>query len=364
MRFHSIPPSGWCRALAALAAAAVLGFAPAHAQVSGAADLSNFDIRYPNIGGVIPNDLDIRVYVDDDVSCDDVIWTFNTGNVEQAGPPIGRIGWGQAVCDDEGILLNPNSPGFGLRCLRIRWFGPSRPSMVGECVHFGVHFRPGIDIKHQEITWTFNGQPVGQRCDPHIRWVWHHRTRTWVICIANPTDRPIYIWGGRWFVPRLDQPTALQVSLPNLDQLNTEMDPRQFGDDGWRPMPNLSPTVPFPRVICIPPWCRVYIRIQIPILVCRPIIFQIATTGTDPGTPPQFVTRCDPLADIITTIRPTEQFIDPDGDGGLGPRDLGPIRAQFGLVSQDLFPPDQDPVSPTSVLSPPAGRPVLDGKRR
>lgn len=74
---------------------AVLGVGSARAQVSGAADLSNFDIRYPAfLGGLLPNDVDIRVYVDDDVSCDDVIWTYNTGNVPQAGPPIGRIGWG------------------------------------------------------------------------------------------------------------------------------------------------------------------------------------------------------------------------------------------------------------------------------
>lgn len=101
-------------------------------------------------------------------------------------------------------------------------------------MHFGVHLRPGIDIKHQEITWTLNGQPIGRRCDPHIRWVWHHLTRTWVVCIANPTDQPIYIWGGRWFVPFEAQEAALQVPLPNLDQLNTLMEPEQFGGDGSR----------------------------------------------------------------------------------------------------------------------------------
>lgn len=132
-------------------------------------------------------------------------------------------------------------------------------------------------------------------------------------------------------------------------------------------MPDIAPDVPFPRVICIPAWCRVYVRIKIPILVCRPIIFQIATTGTDPGAPPQFVERCSPLADIITTIRPTEQFIDPDGDGVLGTRDLVPIRQQFGLESQDLLPPDPgargDPL-PTSVLSQPVRAPVFNRQRR
>jgi hypothetical protein len=361
MRFHSIPWSGWGRAWCALAAAAVLGFGSVQAQVTGAADLNNFDIRYPDTG---PNDLDVLVYVDDDVDCDDVIWTFNTGNQPSPGPGIGLIGWGQAQCINEGINLNPNSPGFGLRCIRIRWAGPRRPDMIGKCVHFGVHFRPGIDIKHQEITWTLDGQPIGQRCDPHIRWVWHHRTRTWVICIANPTDRPIYVWGCRWFLPRPDLQTALQVELPNLNQLNVLMDPREFGDDGWRPMPDIVPgQVPFPRVTCIPPWCRVYVRIRIPIVVCRPIVFQVAATGTDPVDPPQFVEPCDPRADMVLTIRPTEQFIDPDGDGGLGPRDLGPIRAQFGLVSQDLEPPQDDPL-PTAVLSQPVGVPALDGRRR
>lgn len=365
MRFHSIPRSGWCRALCALAAAAVLGLNSAPAQtLAVGSNVENIDVRYPLTG--FPNDFDIRLYVDDDVKCEDVIWTYNTGNAPQIGAVISRIGWGQAECIDEGISTDPSSPGFGLRCIRLRWAGRVETFFAGRCFHFGYQLRPGRDVKHKEVTWTFDGQPVGQRCDPDIRWVWHHSTRTWVICIANPTSRPIYVWGCRWFVPGLGQPNALQVPLPNLNDLNVGLDPARF-DSQWQPMPDIAPGVPFPRVTCIPAWCRVYIRIQIPILVCRPIIFQVAATGTDPGPEPPLVAEpCDPLADMIVTLRPTEQLgADLNANGVVGTDDFGPFRQPFGFRSADLLPPPDDlPTTPLAPPEPPARKTILDRIRR
>lgn len=301
----------------------------ARAQVTPTGSLGNFDVRYPVSQ---PNDLDIYLY-GDNISCNSVIWTWNTSIL------LGGAGlqWGQAVCADEGVNTDPASPGFGLRCIRLRYSGPAQAAMVGRLVHAGVHVRPGTQIEHQEIWWTLNGERLVRPCDPHIRWVWHTFTRTWVICIANPTDTPFYVYGCRWFLP----PPG--IPLPTLDDLTTGLDPARF-ETQWQPMPPITPTVPFPAIMCIPGWCRVYVRIQIPITICRPIIFQVATTLENITDPPPIPNPDDPRTMLVATVRPTsEPPGDITADGQTGVPDLAELRLGFGQMSEDLLPPGGGP---------------------
>jgi len=327
---------GWRRlSLAAL----LLGLAhAASAQVTPVGSLGNFDVRYGPINGVLPDDLDIYLY-GDGLTCDDVVWTWNTDIL------LGGAGlqWGRAICGGPVVNTDPTSPAFGLDCIRVRYAGPERPAMIGRLVHAGVHLRPGTQIEHQEIWWTKGGERIRRPCDPHIRWVWHRTTRTWIICIANPTAEPFYVYGYRWFLPF---PTLTgQVVLPTLNELQTGMRPEAFQTQ-WQPIPDVATGVPFPRIVCIPPWCRIYIRIQIPITICRPIVFQVGLANSDfGGNPPVDPAPDDERTAMIVTMRPSERpDADIDADGVVGIRDRNLLRSEYLQESQDnVAPPDPMP---------------------
>jgi hypothetical protein len=301
------------------------------AQVTPMGSLGNFDVRYPPS---LPNDLDILLY-GADISCNSVIWTWNT-NIQLGSPPVG-VQWGLGVCADEGINTDPASPAFGLRCIRVRYAGPARPDLIGRLVHFGVHLRPGTQVEHQEIWWTLNGQRLVRPCDPHIRWIWYSVIRTWVVCIANPTQEPFYVYGWRWFLPTPALP------LPTINDLTTDINPERFQAQ-WQTIPDVAPGVAFPGIICIPPWCRIYIRIPITLTVCRPIVFQVATTAVEITDPPPFPNPDDERTTLVMTTRAAAQ---PPGDitadGQTGVPDLAELRLGFGQMSEDLLPPGGGP---------------------
>lgn len=324
------------------------------AQVTPAGSLANFDVRYvpgtlPGGGTVLPNDLDIFLY-GDNLSCNDVISTWNTDIL------LGGRGlqWGRATCEGPEINPDPNSPGFGLDCIRIRYSGPERPQMVNQLVHAGVQLRPGTQIEHQEIWWTFNGTRLGRPCDPHIRWVWNTRTLSWIVCIANPTPNNLYIYGYRWFLP-WPTVTGTPPPMPTLNDLLTDADPGRFGAQ-WESVREIGPGVVIPRIICIPPWCRTYIRIRIPITICRPIIFQVAVAAQDIANPPDFPDPLDERTMMIVTTRPTVQPPgDINGDGATGVADIAELRLGFGQVSEDLDPPQDSTPGDNRFLPSPVG---------
>lgn len=320
-------------ALCAIALCAVLQGATAlGVGVAIAGNLDNFDVRYP---GSLPNDLEVVIYGDFPTTPSCVISTWNTNNL------LGGLGvqWGPASSITQTLNTDVTSPAFGLQCIVIRWAGPPRPAMVGQMVHFGVHLRPGCAVVHQEVWWTINGQRINRPCDPHITWIC---SRTgWIICVANPTPLPIYIYGCRHFAPT----TTL---LPNLNQLNFQMQPQQFGAPGWTPVgiPGGGP------VLCLQPWCRIYIRVVVP--TWRPIIFQIAARNVSneqlplqpapDGGPNPNDFQPGPTGDgmgtmMIMTTRATQEFAeDINGDAVVGIPDFNMWRARQGTVSQDLTP--------------------------
>jgi hypothetical protein len=283
-------------------------------QISGS--LANFDVRYP---ASLPNDLDIFIY-GDGLTTNDVLSTYPNSQ------------WGAASSITASVNNDPNSPAFGLDCIRVRYVGPPLPALVGQMLHFGVRLKPGAAVAHQEVWWTINGTPVQRPCDPHITWICSRTS--WLICITNPTPAPIYIYGCRWFAP------GAAAALPPLAALNTNINPVAFGATGWTAV-----NPPVGQVFCIQPWCRIYIRV--PVVTWRPIVFQIAArnvsaqqlplpTGTTGPNPADI----DPTGEFgtmaILTTRPTEEFAeDINGDGAVGVPDFNALRARFGTVSQD-----------------------------
>ncbi len=323
-------------AICAISLFAVLQGATALAQVQITGSLGNFDVRYP---ASLPNDLEVVIYGDfgtaAGVSC--VIGTWNTNNL-LGNPPVG-VQWGPASSITQSVGNDPNSPGFGLDCITIRWAGPLRPALVGQMVHFGVHLRPGCIVHHQEVWWTINGTRILRPCDPHITWIC--TTRGWIICVGNPNPFPIYVYGCRHFAPA---PTVL---LPTLNQMNLGMNPVQFGAAAWTPI-----QLPGGRVTCLQPWCRIYLRVFT--TTWRPIIFQIAARNVsdqqfplqpapDGGPNPndfQPTLEGDGLGTMmIMTTRATQEFReDITGDGTVGQPDFNLLRSRFGTSSQDLTP--------------------------
>lgn len=291
------------------------GAATAAAQVQITGGLANFDVRYPNS---LPNDLEIVIY-GDGLTPASVINTYPNAQ------------WGPAQSITGSINTDPTSPAFGLDCVTIRYAGPPLPSLVGQMLHFGVRLRIGAVVAHQEVWWTINGIRILRPCDPHI--VWICTTRGWLICIGNPTPSPIYVYGCRFFSP------ATTAPLPQLAQLNTNIDPQQFGGT-WQPVqpPGAGP------VFCIAPWCRIYIRVIS--TTWRPIVFQIAARNVPeqilplpPGTtgpnPNDFDGQNGTMA--ILTTRPTQEFReDINGDGGVGNPDFQLLRQRFNTVSPDI----------------------------
>lgn len=314
----------------------ILGFAgvlTATAQVQISGPLSNFDVRYPPSQ---PNDLEIILY-GDGLSAKDILSTWVNAF------------WGAPDSIEEGVNNDPTSPAFGLDCVIIRYKGPPLPNQVGQNLHFGVSLRPWAVVAHQEVWWTKDGVRLVRPCDPHI--TWFCTTRHWLICIANPTPIPIYIYGCRWF------PIPTGIPLPPLTALNTGINPAVINQDWIRvPLPGGQPT------LCIPPWCRIYIRI--PITTWRPIVFQIAARNipfdderlplkTDTEPDPQDVRLIeDPTGApeligtmAILTTRPAHGVLpDLTCDGRVNIRDvIVGIRPHFGFMSEDIFPPDPGP---------------------
>ena len=305
--------------------------------VAIAGNLDNFDVRYPPS---LPNDLEVVIYGDFPITPSCVIGTWNTNN------PYGHpANWGPASSITGPVInTDPTSPAFGLDCIIIRWSGPPRPALVGQMVHYGVHLRPGCAVAHKEVWWTINGQRIGRPCDPHITWIC---TRTgWVICVANPTPFPFYVYGCRHFTP------ATTAPLPNLNQLNFGMNPAQFGGT-WQPvqLPGGGP------VLCLQPWCRIYIRVVV--TTWRPPIFQVAVRNVsneqfplqpapDGGPNPNDFSQ-GPTGDgvgtmMIMTTRATQEFAeDINGDAVVGIPDFNMWRARNGAVSVDLTPPPTNP---------------------
>jgi hypothetical protein len=205
-------------------------------------------------------------------------------------------------------------------------------------------------------------------CDPHISWICTHAN--WLVCIANPTPNPIYIYGCRWFqVP-------LSLALPTLDQLTTAIDPAQFGGQ-WTSVPP-----PAGRVFCIPPWCRIYFRVSVD--RWRPIIFQIAARNVPEEvlplpTPPGVTPVPDPSdwngeqgTMAILTTRATVEFgsdlTDPTGgpaDGIVGISDFGILRTEFGQPNPDTSPPGGPTVtqSQATTATPTSGSPGVSAQR-
>ena len=313
------PLLGMCLLLGLLATTA-------SAQVRIAGSLANFDVRYPNS---LPNDLEIVLY-GDGILPSDVLSTWNS-SIPLGTPPI-AAGWGFASSITGSVNNDPTSPGFGLNCIVVRYAGPPNPSAVGRLLHFGVRLRIGVAIAHQEVWWTINGVRIVRPCDPHITWIC---TRTgWLICVGNPTPFPIYIYGPRFFSP------ATTFPLPQLSQLNTFMNPSQFGAPGWTPL-QLPGGV---QVFCIQPWCRIYLRVVI--TTWRPPIFQVAARnmsaeqvplppGTNGPNPNDFDGQNGTMA--ILTTRPTQEFAeDINGDGVVAIPDFNMWRTRNGTVSEDL----------------------------
>lgn len=313
-------PTQWLNALSlgmGLAILLLIGVAPrgqaAGVQIFG--NLANFDVRYPPS---LPNDLEIYVY-GDGLKTNDVQGVFING---QWGPPVSMT---TSVNDDT------NSPAFGLDCVVVRYAGPPLPAAVGQLLHFGVRMRIGAAVAHQEVWWTLNGQRILRPCDPHISWIC--TTTGWLVCIANPTPIPIYIYGARWF------PIAAGAPLPVLNQMTTAIEPQAFGAADW----TLAPNPGGGRVFCIQPWCRIYIRIQV--TRWRPIIFQLAArnvpesvlplpTGTIGPNPNDWNGEQGTMA--ILTARPTQEFPeDLTNDGVVGIPDFNQLRGAFNLMSED-----------------------------
>ena len=316
-------------AICAIALGAVLQATMALAQVQITGQLENFDVRYPNS---LPNDLEVVIYGDFPTTPTCVISTWNTNTL------LGGNGvqWGPASSITGPTLNNdPTSPAFGLDCIVIRWNGAPRPAMVGQMVHFGVHLRPGCIVHHHEVWWTINNQRILRPCDPHITWIC--TTRGWIIWVANPTPFPIYVYGPRFFAVAPAFPL-----LPNLNQLNFQMNPGAFGGT-WA---NLQ--IPGGQLLyCIQPWCRIPFRITT--TTWRPIIFQIGIRNVsdaqfplvpapDGGPNPNDFDGTNGTMMIMTT-RATQEFReDVTGDGNVSIADFNAWRLRNGTASQDLTP--------------------------
>ncbi len=293
------------------------------AQVGITGSLANFDVRYPPS---LPNDIEIVIY-GDGLAVADVVGTWNTNTL------LGGAGlqWGPASSVTASVNNDPTSPAFGLDCVTIRYAGPPKPAMVGQMVHVGVRLRLGAAVAHQEVWWTINGVRILRPGDPHITWIC--TTRGWLVCIANPTPNPIYIYGLRYF------PVATTSPLPLLAQLTASINPVQFGAATWTPVA-LPGNV---RVLCIPPWCRIYSRVVV--TRWRPIVFQMAARDVDETVFPLQGNALAPNPNdfngtngtmAILTGRGTEEFPeDLNRDGGTGTPDFNLLRSRFGQQSGD-----------------------------
>jgi len=321
----------WMKRLCLIAATsvAVVSTAPiALAQARTPGELKNIDIKYPcftdqSSGAMFyPDDVEIVCY-GPELRASDVVWTYNTGS---AGSPSG-LGWGPGQVSERLDFNDPQNPAFpgnGMNCVSIRWAGAPRPDLEGKFVHIGVHFKPTSGAVHCEIWWTIDGVRITTACDPKLTYICSRTTIT--ICIENPYSFPLYITGCRFF-----QPTT--TALPRLEDLVTGLNPERFGGQ-WIPAPAPAP------VICLAPWCRIYVKLPGPVQ-WRPVVFQIAASvnaelrpGSDGGPDPG-----DPFTDVIMTGRSAViRQADANGDGVVGQSDLGAFRQELNLQNPDLVP--------------------------
>jgi len=294
--------------------------------------LINTDIKYPCFRDqssgqqFYPNDVEM-VFYGPELRTNDVIWTWNTSNPLY---PI-RLNWGFPTVSEQLNYNDPNNPANpanGMNCVIIRWSGPQRPELgppsgpgLGQYVHVGVQFNPTAGIVQSEIWWTVNGVRVSSACDPKITFICARSTTT--ICIENPYGFPMYIYGCRFFFP---------TTLPRLNDLVTSINPTIFGAAGWTRLPPPAP------VICLQPWCRIYMRVPGP-TVWRPVVFQIAasiTADVQPG-PDGGPNPLDPNTVAIGTLRNgVIRATDGNGDGVVGTPDIGLMRQELGLQNPDL----------------------------
>lgn len=288
-------------------------------------NLANFDVRYPPS---LPNDLEIVLY-GDGLKTNDVAGAYLNSR------------WGAPVSITGSVNTDFSSPAFRLDCVVVRYAGPPLPALVGSVLHFGVRLRIGAVVTHQEIWWSINGQRILRPCDPQI--IWSCTTNGWLVCVANPTTQPMYVYGARFFAVSTNAPDGTIRLLPTLDQLNTGIIPSQFGATDWTTLA-LPPDVFGPsRVFCIPAWCRTYFRV--PGANRLPIVFQIAArnvpeavlplpAGTMAPNPQDWNGENGTMA--ILTTRPTLEYAeDLNNDGVVGIPDFNQLRSSFGATSQD-----------------------------
>jgi hypothetical protein len=295
---------------------------PGSVMITGS--LANFDVRYPLPQfGPLPNDLEIVIYGDGLVPAD-VVGTYPNPQ------------WGQASSITGGINSDPTSPAFGLDCVIIRYTGAQLPNLAGQLRHFGVRLRIGAAVAHQEVWWTFNGQRINRPAGPHVTWIC--TSRGWLVCIQNPNPFNIYIYGMRHF---LLGPAA---PLPLLVQLTTNIQPQQFGATDW----TFDPLPGGVRVLCIPPWCRIYIRVVV--TRWRPFVWQAGVRNVDENTfplqgdamapnPNDFNPQTGDGTQIIFTGRATEDLGgigDITGNGSINASDVSAVKINAGVASGDL----------------------------
>jgi len=298
----------------------------------------NPDVRYPCFRDAAtgqpfyPNDIEI-IWYGPELRASDYVDRYNTGAPFN---PDG-LGWGAPQVSEVlnfNDTNNPANPGNGMNCVIARYSGAARPDLgpfpgpfgLGKFVHIGGFFKPTALGVHSAIWWTVNGVRVSSACDPKITFLCAPTTTT--ICIENPYGFPMYVYGSRYFLPAT-------TALPRLIDLRTSMDPTNFGaSSGWIRLPPPAP------VICLQPWCRIYLKIPGP-TVWRPVVFQIAASLTadvqlppDGGPNPE---DTNTLA-IVTVRSPVIRQADANSDGVVGLPDYSLFLQEYTKPNPDLVP--------------------------
>jgi hypothetical protein len=337
----SDPKGAWptCSRLFCLGVAATIALATSVPSALGQPrmpnELYNIDTKYPCFRDVTtgqifyPNDIEIVCY-GPELRTNDLVWTWDTSNPFY---PV-RLNWGFPTVTEVlnyNDTNNPANPANGMNCVSIRWAGPPHPELgpftgpgLGQYVHIGYQFKPTAGVVHREIWWTVDGVRVTSACDPKTQFICSRSSTT--ICIENPYPFRIYIYGCRFFLP---------TTLPRLNDLVTGINPANFGaPNGWTAVP---PQVP---VLCLQPWCRIYMRIPGPV-VWRPVVFQIAASLTldvqlPPGGGPN--PQDTNTVSILTLRSGVIRRADNDGDGIVGSSDIPALQQEYRLENPDLVP--------------------------
>lgn len=291
-------------------------------------DLCNFDLRVPNIPGLI-NDLEIVIYGIFPGGVADVVSTFPN--------PL----WGLPKVEYvPGWKGNPQHPGYGFDQLIIRygWWtnNPTVPvAPPGSPMHFGIHLRPCRLHVHMEAWWTFNGQRVARAWLCHI-----YKIQTpvgWLVRVSNPRvwdpdfpDKPLIIHDARFFTPAAS-------SLPRLEDLVSGIEPKRFGTDDWTVLQDGDL---YPTTLELEPDMVVTFRIPYPtpIPAPPPPVFQIQLDELTQGTGNSPSSAVPPPLAVVTDRAAVELEGDLNGDGVVGLPDFNALRTQFGQSSPDESP--------------------------